>query len=99
MNPDQKLATVSVLFALSVFLSIIYIENIPPGNISLEVREMVYSYHAQGYTFILTKGQGIIRLDGIHSLEHGASYLIEGELMPTTDKVIKINPYTITKLN
>jgi len=99
MNTDQKLATVSVIFALSVFSFIIYHENVRPGDISLEVEEMVYSYHAQGYTFILTKGQGIIRLDGIHSLEHGASYLIEGELMPTSDKVVKINPYTITKLN
>ena len=99
MNTDKKLAMISVIFALSVFTFIQYMEHIPPGDISLEIKEMVYSYHAKGYTFILTKGQGIIRLDGNHILEHGASYLIEGELMPTTDKVVKIKPYTITKLN
>jgi len=99
MNTDQKLATVSVIFALSVFIYIQYMEYMPPGDISLEIKEVYYSYHAQGYTFIITRGEGIIRLDGIHSLEHGASYLIEGERMPTNDKVVKIKPYTITKLN
>ena len=73
-NTERIVLVASIFLAALVFASSAYLHFNPPVQV-LEVK-VFDVYESNGKTFILTYGEGKIKLNGIYDIEVGATYRI-----------------------
>jgi hypothetical protein len=73
-NKERLVLLASILLAVIVFVSSAYIYFNPPVQV-LEAK-IFDAYESNGNTFLLTYGEGKLKLRGIHEIEIDATYRI-----------------------